>query len=254
MTPLLCAPKPLLMLPARVKPRLLDLFCCAGGATKGYQRAGFHVTGVDIEPQPHYCGDRFIQGDALEYLAAHGHEYDAIHASPPCQEYSAMRKGRWQDRQHPDLIGPVRELLKQTGKPYIIENVEGAPLKYSIFLCGTMFGLQTPEGSQLRRHRLFETSFPIRVQFGEKLYCRHNNGSAIGVYGGGRDVARRRPATIGVWGHAGGASQRDGLDHYGIDARRQVMGIDWTNGDELSEAIPPAYTEFLGKHLMAAIA
>lgn len=248
--PLVPPPK---LLAARAKPKLLDLFCGAGGAARGYQMAGFHVTGVDIKPQPRYAGDRFIQGDALEYVAAHGHEYDAIHASPPCQDYSVMRRGRWQDREHPDLIEPVRTLLKRTGKPYIIENVQGAPLKYSLMLCGTMFDLQTPEGSQLRRHRLFETSFPIRVTWGERLYCRHNDGSAIGVYGGGQHPARRRPATIGVWGHAGGASQRDRIDHYGIDARRQVMGIDWTTGSELSQAIPPVFTCYIGRKLFAQI-
>lgn len=248
---LLAPPPPILLLPSG-KPRILDLFCCAGGAAMGYHRAGFDVVGVDIRPQPHYPF-YFIQADALEYLRKHGREFDAIHASPPCQRYSSMRRGRWQDREHPDLIEPVRELLKATGKPYVIENVEGAPVKYSLMLCGTMFDLQTTEGSQLRRHRLFETSFPIRVQFGEKIYCRHNDGSAIGVYGGGPDAARRRPATIGVWGHAGSVRQRDQLDHYGIEARRQVMGIDWMSGDELSEAIPPVYTEYIGKHLIKCV-
>lgn len=180
--------------------RLLDLFCCAGGSGEGYRRAGFEVTGVDIMPQPRYMAGRgtFIQADALEYLKEHGAEFDAIHASPPCQRYSSMTKGRWKDRQHPDLIAPTRDLLKAIGKPWIIENVPGAPLKYAVLLCGTMFGLQTPEGSQLRRHRLFETSFPLGVSFGEKLVCRHNDGSTIGVYGGGQHPDRRRPLAYGV--------------------------------------------------------
>lgn len=230
------------------KPRLLDLFCKAGGATKGYQQAGFWVMGVDIEPQPNYVGDDFIQGDALEYLAKHGHEYDVVHASPPCQAYSMMRRGRWQDREHPDLIDPVRQLLKFTGKPYIIENVVGAPLINPSLLCGTMFGLGTAEGNQLRRHRLFETSlFMLTPQ------CQHNDGSAIGVYGGGQHPDRRRPATIGVWGHAGGSSRRDGLTHFGTDDRRYAMDIGWMTGAELSQAIPPAYTHYIGNWFMQAI-
>lgn len=231
------------------RPRLLDLFCGAGGAGMGYFRAGFNVVGVDIKPQPRYPF-AFVQADALDYAAEHGHEYDAIHASPPCQKYSAMTKRRWQDREHPDLVAPTRALLIDTGLPYIIENVVGAPLINPVMLCGTMFGLQTTEGSQLRRHRLFELSFYCLTP-----PCDHNDGSPIGVYGGGQHPDRRRPATIGVWGNAGGHSERDNLDHYGMDARREVMGIDWMTGRELSQAIPPAYTEFIGRqlirHLMA---
>lgn len=236
-----------------MKPRLLDTYCKAGGATKGYQRAGFYVVGVDIEPQPRYCGDEFIQADALEYIAAHGHGFDAIHASPPCQRYSAMTKGIWQDRieSHPDLIEPTRELLQKIGKPYVIENVEGAraELVNPILLCGTMFGLQTRHGSQLRRHRYFELSHCFFLV----PTCRHNKSSVIGVYGGGQNPARRRPATIGVWGHAGGSSNRDNLISFGTDDRREAMGIDWMVGDELSEAIPPAYTEFIGKQLLQVV-
>lgn len=234
------------------RPLLLDLFCCAGGCSMGYWRSGFDVVGIDNRPQPNYPFE-FHQADALDYAIEHAHEFDVIHASPPCQKFSSMTRGRWKDREHPDFITPVRRLLKATHKPYVIENVEGAPLKYSIMLCGTMFGLQTPEGSQLRRHRLFETSFPIKAAFGDRLICKHNDGSAIGVYGGGQHPDRRRPATIGVWGNSGGSSHRDGLTHYGIDARRQVMGIDWMTGDELSEAIPPVYTQFIGDQLMVVI-
>lgn len=118
--------------------RLLDLFCGAGGAGEGYRRAGFEVVGVDIKPQPKNP-HRFIQGDALEYLAEHGGEYDAIHASPPCQAHCDL-KHMWNAKDNPDLIGPTRELLQKIGRPYIIENVEGAPLISPIILCGTMFG------------------------------------------------------------------------------------------------------------------
>jgi len=230
------------------RPRLLDLFCCAGGAAMGYFRAGFEVVGVDIAPQPHYPFE-FHQADALEYVREHGHEFDAIHASPPCQRYSLMRRGRWQDREHPDLIAPTRDLLIASGRPYIIENVEGArdELISPVMLCGTMFSLGTSEGSQLRRHRLFECSWNSLILTPP---CNHNDGSPIGVYGGGQNPARKRPATVGVWGHAGGSSQRDGVVQFGTAERREAMGIGWMTGDELSEAIPPAYTFYLGTQLM----
>lgn len=235
------------------KPRLLDLFCGAGGATKGYQRAGFYVVGVDIKPQPRYCGDEFVRADAMDVLQSFDVDewgnFDAIHASPPCQKYSAMTRGRWQDREHPDHIAGVRAWLIETGLPFVIENVMGAPLINPTLLCGTMFGLRTREGSQLRRHRLFECPW----LFALIPECQHNDGSAIGVYGGGQHPERRRPATIGVWGNAGGHSVRDGLDHYGTEARQEAMGIDWMRGPELSEAIPPAYTEWIGRHLLETL-
>lgn len=210
---------------------------------------GFEITGIDIKPQPHYPF-QFIQADALEYLRDHGHEYDYIHTSPPCQRYSTMTRGRWQDRidNHPDLIAPTRELLIRTGKPYDIENVPGARhlLINPIMLCGTMFGLQTRHGSQLRRHRFFELSWG----FIPTPTCNHNKAFAIGVYGGGQHPGRRKvPATIGVWGHAGGSSNRDNLQQFTTQDRRDAMGIDWTTGAELSEAIPPAYTEYIARFI-----
>jgi DNA (cytosine-5)-methyltransferase 1 len=217
------------------KPRLLDLFCCAGGAAMGYHRAGFEVVGVDIAPQPRYPFE-FHQADALEYLAAHGHEFDAVHASPPCQHYSTMRVGLWQDREHPDLIAPTRALLQASGKPYAIENVENARkhLINPIMLCGTMFGLGTKDGNQ------------------------HNSYSAVPVYGGGQNGdyhnPPRKPKTVGVWGHSGGQSARDGVVQFNVEVRREAMGIEWMTNAELSEAIPPAYTTFIGKHLLAALA
>lgn len=226
--------------------KLLDLFCKAGGAGYGYYLAGFEVTGVDIEFQKKYPFT-FYQSDALEFLEKHWKEYDIIHASPPCQKFSAMTNGRWKDRldNHPDLIEPVRKLLIETGKPYIIENVVGAPLINPVKLCGSMFDLQTKHGSQLRRHRLFETNFKV-----SQPNCKHNKGSVIGVYGGGQNPARKIPATIGIYGHAGGSSNRDGIAMFGTQDRRDAMGIDWMNGDELSQAIPPAYTKYVGKEFL----
>lgn len=232
-------------------PKLLDLFCAAGGAGKGFAMAGFDVVGVDIKPQPHYPFE-FHQADALEYLKEHGHEFDYIHASPPCQAHSAMTKGRWKGRldSHPHLIEPTRELLVKSGKAWDIENVVGAPLLNPIMLCGTMFKLETVHGSQLRRHRLFETNWDI----GELPTCNHNKFSTIGVYGGGQHPNRRKvPATIGVWGHAGGSSNRDNLLQFGTQDRRDAMGIQWMTGNELSQAIPPAYTEFLGNRWLATL-
>lgn len=229
--------------------RLLDLYCGAGGAAMGYYRAGFNeIVGIDINPQPRYPFE-FHQADALEYLAEHGHEFDAIHASPPCQKFSAMRKGRWKDRYHADLVEPTREILIRISKPYVIENVVGAPLIEPVMLCGTMFGLQTKHGSQLRRHRLFETSYKIDALLPP---CNHIVGaSVIVVYGGGQHPQRRKiPATIGVYGHAGGSSKRDCLDFFTTNDRRDAMGIDWMTGKELSQAIPPAYTEWIGKQII----
>lgn len=231
----------------------------------GYHRAGFDVVGVDINLQPHYPFP-YCHMDALAALALllGGHRiwdtndnwwslslFDAFHASPPCQFGSTMTKGRWKDRKHPNLIPDTRHLLDKTGKPYVIENVEGSRehLITPVKLCGTMLGLGTSEGNQLRRHRYFECKgFWLLVP-----PCNHNKASSIGVYGGGQHPQRRKPLTIGVWGHAGGTSKRDGLVQFGTDARREAMGIEWMNGSELSEAIPPAYTEFIGKHLIGAI-
>jgi len=211
--------------------RCLDLFCGAGGAGEGYRRAGFDVTGVDNRPQPHNP-HRFIEGDALVFLREHGHEYDLIHASPPCQAHCDL-KHMWNAKKHKDLIGPTRKLLKESDKPYIIENVEGAPLVSPVILCGTMFGLGSGD-AELWRHRLFELSW------GYVLVppCRHRmKPRVIGVYGGhGRD--RRRTVNT---------------QDFTTEQRREAMRIDWMTGAELSQAIPPVYTEWMGKHAAAFI-
>lgn len=131
----------------------LDLFCGAGGATRGYQMAGFEMTGVDASEQPRYCGERFVRADALDFLRAHAYEYDFIHASPPCQHYANVTLWRGNPGNHPDLLAPTRELLEATGVPWVIENVERAPMRPDYVLCGSHFGLK------VRRHRWFETSW-----------------------------------------------------------------------------------------------
>lgn len=213
----------------------------------GYSRAGFDVTGVDLKPQKRYPFE-FIQEDAIEYLEEHGHEYDAIHASPPCQAYSTItRVWKGKAESHPKLIIPVRQQLIHLGIPYIIENVEGArrDLIDPIMLCGTMFGLQTDEGNQLLRHRYFECSFSNLVLVPN---CQHNGGSAIGVYGGGQNPSRKR--AVSVYGSTGGSSNRDKTNGFNVEQRKKAMGIDWLANKELCQAIPPAYTEFLGKFLV----
>jgi DNA (cytosine-5)-methyltransferase 1 len=198
------------------------------------QQAGFHVTGVDIEAQPNYPGDAFVQADALEYLAtADLSRFDFIWASPPCQRFTSMaRAPNAKGRRHPDLLAPTRATLIRIGLPYVIENVPGAPLVNPITLCGTMFRLRTPDGRfELRRHRLFETSFPV-----EPPRCQHEL-PVIGVYGGHfRD--RRRDK---------GRNHRSGSNlprEHGLSA----MGVAWPmTTAELSEAIPPAYSRLIAE-------
>jgi DNA (cytosine-5)-methyltransferase 1 len=210
--------------PEGTRPKLLDLFCCAGGAARGYQMAGFHVTGIDNRPQPRYAGDAFVQADALEYVAEHGHEFDAIHASPPCQGYSKARK--LQGNHNPMLIEPIRELLRASGKPYVIENVKGAPLQNAIMLVGSMFGLRT------MRPRLFECSFAMPFMLAYSPSARH--------------AKMGRPPKDGEYVHAVGHMSN-------VPYCANAMGIDWMVQGELAEAIPPAYTEWIGHHLMAAV-
>ena len=210
----------------------------------GYHRAGFDVVGIDIKPQPRYPFP-FIQADALKPpvdLKA----FDVIHASPPCQAFTAL-KSMWNSREHPELVEPTRKMLIESGKPWIMENVVGAPLINPMVLCGTMFGLTTEDQrAELRRHRLFES----RDVFALLPPCQHNAPMVIGVYGGhGRD--RRR--SVGVYGHAGGKSVRDGAQQFSTKQRSEAMGIKWMTGNELSQAIPPAYTEFIGRQLLSSI-
>ena len=204
-----------------MKPRLLDLFCGAGGAAMGYHRAGFDVTGVDIEPQPRYLFE-FHQADAMTYPLD---GFDVIHASPPCQVYSTGAPGRKRDG-HPDLLPAVRELLKATGKPYVIENVATAPMPGSILLCGSTFGLP------VIRHRRFEISpDPVLAP----SLCPQSSFS--------RGVA-----------HKGRYSYGHG--NWGPAWRKHVLPVvwPWMTVAESGQAIPPAYTEHIGAQLMAVLA
>ena len=194
----------------------------------GYHRAGFDVVGVDIKPQPHYPFE-FIQADAMTYPLE---GFDAIHASPPCQAFSDLRS-MYNALPHDDLLTPTRSRLAANGVPYVIENVEGAPMRNYITLCGGAFGLGSGD-AELRRHRRFEVVPPTTLV----PPCAHGQRPrVIGVYGGhGRD--RRRKVNT---------------QDYSTEQRREAMGIDWMTGAELSQAIPPAYTEWIGKQLLAAI-
>lgn len=206
--------------------KALDLFCKAGGATRGLQQAGCYVTGVDIAPQPRYCGDRFFQDDAMVWLRNEREplsSFELIWASPPCQGYS--RTQRIMKGQHPDLIAEVRALLITSGRPYIIENVLGAPLKDPVLLVGSMFGLKT------MRPRLFECSFKVPFLLAPtpaaphaKMGRRPKAGEYIHVVGNFTDMAYAKAA----------------------------MGIDWMVRSELAEAIPPAYSEYLAEQLREA--
>jgi site-specific DNA-cytosine methylase len=211
--------------------KLLDLFCGAGGAGKGYMEAGFDVTGIDIDPQPDYPGT-FIQGDAIAYLAAHGHEYDAIHASPPCQASSALTKGTNRGREYLNLIPATRALLALHDKPTVIENVQGSDLRRDLTLCGEMFGLG------VIRHRYFETSGFTALPLAHKPHRGKVRGWRHGTYFDGPYLA--------VHGNGGGK---------GSVAEWQVaMGIGWTNNRKsIAEAIPPAYARFIGGQIMTRL-
>jgi DNA (cytosine-5)-methyltransferase 1 len=215
--------------------KLLDLFCGAGGAAMGYHQAGFDdITGVDIKPQKRYPFN-FVQADALEYLAEHSCEYDVIHASPPCQAYSvASIVHRNNGKEYPKLIDPVRESLEKSGAYWIIENVKGAPLVKPVMLCGLMFNIK------VFRHRYFETNFFML----EMVHPPHK-GKKIGE---------------GYFSIAGGAGRWKswGVAHKNISKGtvaewRDAMEIQWMTRDELKQAIPPAYTKWIGTQLMEII-
>lgn len=216
--------------------RLLDAFCCAGGATKGYQLTGFHVTGVDINPQPRYCGDEFHQGDAVEFIREHGHEFDLIHASPPCQHDCTLTAGTNKGKfTYPDLLEPTREALESTGRPYIIEQPQGKAskrMRTDLKLCGEQFGLA------VIRHRIFE------VQGIEVPWLEHKKHR--GRVKGWRHGEFYDGPYFAVYGDGGGKGT--------VQEWQDALGIHWTDvRKELAEAIPPAYTKYIGKYAMLSL-
>lgn len=192
----------------------------------GYSRAGFDVVGVDIAPQPNYPFE-FHQGDALEYIAKHGHEFDAVHLSPPCQSFTAYRRrGGGVGDGYLNLVPEARAAAIAFGGPYVIENVAGAPLIDPVQLCGSSFGLD------VRRHRIFESNVPLLVPPCDHSWQKPRYKSSTGRSN------LRKTVEVGVW-------------RIPLAVQQEAMGIDWTTLRELSEAIPPAYTEFLGGQMIA---
>lgn len=218
--------------------RLLDLFCCQGGASLGYYRAGFEVTGVDISPMKNYPF-RFIQANALELTPDFLAGFDAIAASPPCKVHTKMKA--FSSKAHRDLVPETRAMLTATGLPYVIENVPGAPLIQPIMLCGSMFGLF------VQRHRLFESNVKL-----EQPSCRHEEQAANSPgfktmrYHTGFRVTHRA-TVVSVFGRGNGYGKGE------LELWREVMGMPWASKAGLAEAIPPAYTEFIGGQLFAYI-
>lgn len=208
-----------------MKPRALDLCCGAGGATKGLQRAGYHVTGVDIKPQPNYCGDAFVQADALNIDVGW---FDLYWASPPCQKFCALST-REDLSGYPDIIDPIRQTFLSTGRQFVIENVPRAPVRRDLVLCGAMFGLRS------YRHRHFECSFLVSQPDHPKHKVRVNR----------RGENRREH-----WASGGFITVTGDIGTY---CGPEAMGIDWMTGNEMSEAIPPAYAEYIGRAALKAM-
>jgi len=218
------------------RPLLLDLFCKAGGSARGYMDEGFDVVGVDIEPQPRFPG-HFIRAEALAFAREHGWEFDAIHAGPPCQVnllgLKAANRKLGRAYAHPDLIEPTRAVLRGLGLPYVIENPQqGARLISPVVLCGTSFGLP------LRRHRQFESNVPLTG-----LPCEHGRFTEKKYWTSWMPKGKRtRATTVQVYGCAGEKHLWAG-----------AMGIDWMTDEELSQAIPPAYTRHIGHQLLRVV-
>jgi DNA (cytosine-5)-methyltransferase 1 len=204
--------------------KALDLFCGAGGASMGLHQAGFNVSGVDINPQPRYPFN-FVQGDALVYPLD---GFDFIWASPPCQRYTMAQNAAKNAHNHPDLIPPIRERLRQSGKLFVIENVVGAPLENAQMICGLAIGLR------VKRHRLFESNAFFLVPG-----CGDHSQDYFVIFG--HEVRNRR--------HGVTAGRKNK-----IAEGRKAMGIDWMTRAELSEAIPPLYSEIIGQQIIRQIA
>jgi DNA (cytosine-5)-methyltransferase 1 len=239
---------------------LVDLYCGAGGATKGYQQAGFFVIGVDINPQPNYCGDAFIQMDALEFMArlattgliflyehetSLGHDVEfrlddiaAFHGSPPCQFHSGMTNCRpGLKDEYTDLISETRDFFEWFGIPWVIENVMGSPLRPDLLLCGQMFG------RELYRHRLFESNVPLNPPT-QLVPARYPH----------RECGWGHPLPASKAGHWTPGTIMSVAGHMApVALARKIMEIDWTNREELAESIPPYYSEHVGVDLLSHI-
>lgn len=204
--------------------RALDLFCCAGGASDGLVRAGFEVDGVDIEDQPEYP-HHFTKRDALAISIPVLQEYDFIWASPPCQRFTAYQRRKGHVKDPGDLIPATRNLLIRAGVPFVIENVNGAPLHWPTVLCGSMFGLD------VQRHRLFESNFPL-----PKKECDHSVWTPRFPGATNRKPNSRKTVEVGV-------------RRIRLDVQLRAMGMRRAvSREKLSQMVPPAYAEFLGLH------
>ncbi|WP_438306583.1 DNA methylase (plasmid) [Streptomyces sp. HUAS TT11] len=213
------------------RPRVLDLFCCAGGAAMGYHLAGFEVVGVDIQPRPNYPF-RFIQGDALDAMREMCQEFHLVHASPPCQRHTALTKGTNRGREYADFLDEMRELCLWYGVDWVIENVPGAPMRADLNLCGEMFDLG------VIRHRQFEIGWIGSPPARQPVHRRHR-----GPVRGWRHGVYRDGPYIAAYGKGGGKGN--------VAEMQQAMGITWTSvHEELTEAIPPAYTAYIGREFL----
>ena len=243
-----------------MKPLLLDLYCCEGGASTGYARAGFDVHGVDLfedHNQKRYPFPSY-RSDALEFLRRHGHKYAAYAASPPCWDASAGTRSvrAHGTKTYPRLIGPTRDLLLDLGKPYILENVRGAVLHDPIELCGCMFDLTATDedGTALRleRPRLFESNVPISAP---RPHNHSGDEWVAGVYGGSRKAKRRPGETLAEVAprdrHEARYVRHGGYVPRSARVQADLLGIDWMTQKGRQQAIPPVYTEHLGRQLMA---
>lgn len=215
------------------RPALLDAYCCQGGASAGYQAAGFCTTGVDVAPQPRYPWHS-VQDDALRYTVRYGYRYAAIHASPPCQHWSDLAHRNGNAHDWPDLIGPTRDVLAIVGRPWVMENVERTPLRGTVRLCGTQF-----PGLRVLRHRLFETSgwaIPELPHGRHPLVFTHD----------------KRKAHYGQLDQDTAFVQVTGGGNATLANKRAAMGgVDWMDSHGVNESIPPAYAGHVGRALLA---
>jgi len=217
------------------KPKLLDLFCGGGGAAKGYIDAGFNVTGVDIVDHSEYYPAEFVQDDAVDFVDAYFDQFDVIHASPPCPRYSMITPAASREN-HPDLVEPTRAKLLMSGLPWVMENVPGSPLRKDLVLCGSHFDL-IQNDHLLKRHRIFELSGVSIPQ----PTCKCKDRKIAGIYGNLDNIGYKKYHNI----------KRGGVK-FPIPAAKTIMGHDMPP-KPLSQAIPAAYTRYIGKYLMQAI-